>query len=372
MEQRVIGAKGKALAHVKIGIRSGWRHEVDGKRGISHFLEHAVFLGNRSHPMPDAEAARCGVILNGMINPEETLFFFTSRRDDVRRIVPLFLSLIFHPEFDRPRLKKIREEEILTATIQEREYTPWRLAEEWAANLVFDWDFRLSLGVEKDIAELGKCELTEWHKRFYHASNSFINVYGDVSEGEMNSAIENADIPLQGEVPSIRRIKWNTRSVSIKREGTRNVEIVYGFRISEYDAAWEFLRILGNHPLFGLWNQSLKKLSFSAKALLKWTATEGGFFVCLSASSRKKAEQIDRTFIPTVEDLEVDESQVELARRIRTLEILKGKDEGELTDKEFQEALDEVGRINRERVLSVGARFLNERSVVRAFVGAVD
>ena len=58
MKLRVVRRKRKRLTYVKIGIRAGWRHEVDGIRGISHFLEHAVFLGNSSYPSPDMEAIK--------------------------------------------------------------------------------------------------------------------------------------------------------------------------------------------------------------------------------------------------------------------------------------------------------------------------
>ncbi|MFB0543592.1 MAG: M16 family metallopeptidase [Candidatus Bathyarchaeia archaeon] len=371
MELRVIGEKGKALARVKIGVRSGWRHEVDGKRGISHFLEHAIFSGNRSYPLPDTEALKYGVTINGMTNPELTLFYFISAKEDVDKILSLFLSLIFHPEFNEHNLQRIRDEEIITAVVQEGDYTPWKLAEEWAGNLVFEWDFRSSLGVEKDISKLGKGELTEWHRKYYHASNSFITVYGDISEDETEGVIENAGIPLKGETPSPFRIKWNTKEISIRKEGTRNVEMVYGFRIAQHNATWEILRILGNYPLFKLWDDSLKKFSFTVNSQLKWTTTEGGFFICFGATSKENAEKIDRNLIPMLGNLELSENDLELAKKIRTVEILKRKDEGGLTDRNFQETLDKIKEVNREQILSIADRFLNEKNAVRVSVGNV-
>lgn len=372
MELKVVGRKGKALTHVKCGIRSGWRHEVNGKRGISHFLEHAIFLGNSSYPTPDMEAMKYGVMINGMINPEQTEFFFISTKEDVDKILSLFLSLIFHPEFDEQKLKKTREEEIMTAIIQEGDYTPWQLAEEWAGNLVFDWDFRLSLGVKEDIAKLGKQELAEWHIKYYHASNGFINVHGDIPEDKIKKVIENACVSLKGETPTIHRIKWNTKTVSIKREDTKNVEMVYGFRINRYDPTLEFLRILGNYPLFKLWDDSLKKFTCNANSQLKWTTKEGGFFICLAATSKEKAEKIDKEFIPMLENLDISQNDIELAKKIRTIEIIKMKDERDLTERTFRDKLDKVKELNREKVLSIAEKLLNEENVVRVFVGSVN
>ena len=102
--------------------------------------------------------------------------------------------------------------------------------------------------------------------------------------------------------------------------------MVYGFRIDRYDPTLEFLRILGNYPLFKLWDESLKKHIFSANSKLKWTTTEGGFFICLVASSIENADKIEKKLIPMLENLDVSESDVELAKKIRTIEILKMKE----------------------------------------------
>ena len=62
------------LVYVNIGLKVGWRHEPEGKKGISHFLEHLIFEGNNDYPNPDNFAKKYGVEINGMTLFENTLF----------------------------------------------------------------------------------------------------------------------------------------------------------------------------------------------------------------------------------------------------------------------------------------------------------
>jgi predicted Zn-dependent peptidase len=193
-----------------------------------------------------------------------------------------------------------------------------------------------------------------------------------IPEEEIKRIIENAYIPLKGEKPSIHRKKWNTKKVSIRKEGTTNIEMVYGFKIDRYDPALDFLRILGNCPHFKLWDQSLKRYCFSASSKLEWTSTEGGFFICLTAPAKKEATEINKRLIPMLENLHLSESDVETVKKIRTLEVLEMKDEGNLTERSLRDMLDKVKEVNRERIISLGDKYFNEENAVRAFVGSVD
>jgi predicted Zn-dependent peptidase len=166
MEEWIIPERNKALVHAAIGIRAGWRHEETGKKGIIHFLEHTVFLGNREHPSPNVEAADYSVRFGGMTEPEQTLFWFTSAKEDSSNLFRLFLSLIFHPEFNKDKIEKERKEKIVPAVVHESDFTPWELANEWAKNLTFNWDFMLSLGKEKDVRSLTRQDLMFWHRKY--------------------------------------------------------------------------------------------------------------------------------------------------------------------------------------------------------------
>jgi predicted Zn-dependent peptidase len=383
MEQLIITEKAKNLVHVVIGIKAGWRHEETGKRGITHFLEHAIFLGNKSHPFPDDEMAKCGASLDGMTLPEHTLFFFTSSKEDFAKIFSLLLSLLFHPEFCKERLEKEKKGSIITAVVRETDHTPWELSHEWAKNLVFNWDFRLSLGKEEDIELLTKEDLTAWHRRYYHSLNSFIVIFGDVQEDEATRLVEEANIPLSSEVPSPLEIYWDKKEMFVERKGTKNVEMVYGFNLSQYDIKWELLSvILGNYPISKLWDEKFSKFTYTVGSQLEWTMRGGGFFLYFGATSIGSTYDIDKNLWFLLENLEIAVRELEFVKKIKLLEILKMKEGGErglfkfvfhnpfLCYKNFEEMIKRINSVKKEEVLALAEELLNKSNVVRVMVGA--
>lgn len=380
MEHLVIYERSKSLVHAVIGIKAGWRDEEPGKRGISHFLEHATFLGNSEYPSPDKEVGKYGVQLDGMTLPEHTLFLFTSHAREFTKILSLFLSLIFQPDFNENRLEKEKKEKIITAVIQESDLTPWELAEEWARNLLFNWNFLLSLGTEKDIKSLSREDLTIRHKKYYHDLNSFIVVYGNIEDEEIVECIRDVDIPLSGEIPRVAEVNWNKKEIYIEREGIKNAEIVYGFKLPQYSVEWEILSvILGNYAISKLWER-FSRLTYTVSSRLEWTTTGGGFFLYFGATSHDNIREIDRDLWFLLKGLEINERELEYAKNIKSLEILKMKEGGEngllkfvfqnpgLRYKNFDEVIGEINNIRRDKVLSLAERFLNKENVIKSIV----
>ena len=193
--------------HLLIGIRAGWRHEPIGKRGITHFTEHLIFEGNEKYPEPDGFAGKYGVEPTGKTVFENTLFFFTAHKEDWKEILKMFLSIIFHPSLDK-RFDEIKDHEILTAITEETDYTPWELAYQWAYNLVFQTDFRKSLGTKKDIAGLTYKDIKEWHTKYYHMQNAFLLLNGNVDEAEVLEILEDVSPPEDGDIPSVQSVQW--------------------------------------------------------------------------------------------------------------------------------------------------------------------
>ena len=100
------------------------------KRGISHFLEHSIFLGSEEYPEPDAEVAKYGVSLNGETQPDRTIFFFFSLPEDAEEVLEIPLSLIYSPSFPPEKVEEEKESKIIPAVVKESDYAPWELAYE--------------------------------------------------------------------------------------------------------------------------------------------------------------------------------------------------------------------------------------------------
>lgn len=382
MKQLVISESSKKLIHVIIGIKTGWRNEKEGKTGMTHYLEHAIFLGNKQYPKPDPDVAKFGVRLNGRTLPEHTLFDFTSHKNDFSYILKLFLSLIFHPEFNKIKMEKEKNENIVTAANQESDYCPWDLAQEWALNLIFNWDCMKSLGTREDIISITREEILMWHSKHYHTDNSFIFTYGDIGENEVSKIIKNADIPQNNIFPSPVDVQYKERDLFIERKNMRNVEMVYGFNLPQYNPAWEILRIiLGNYPDFRLWDEDFSRFTYTLGSELKWTTSNGGFFLYFGATSTEGTEEIDNNLWKLLKNFELLESELEIAKKIRSLEILKMREGGEsgllrfflcnsmLMYKNFNELIESFTKITKDEIISLVRELLTKENSVRIRVG---
>lgn len=383
MDQWVINERSKALVHAIIGIRAGWRHETDRKRGITHFLEHALLLGNDSYPSPDIESWKRGIQISGMTNPEHTLFWSTSTKEDFQEVFRLLLSLVFHPHFNEDKIEKEKHTKIIPAVVHETDFTAWELAYEWAMNLTFDWDFFQSLGVEKDIVSLTKENLMAWHKRYYGSPNSFVVISGDVGENKVAGIVEEADVPSNAEKPSPLQHHWNKKQIFVERNGMKNTEVVYGFRLPHYDVRYEILNIvLCRYPLGKLWRDAFCKFSFTTSSKLEWTSTSGGLFVNFAANSCGNVSEIDKNLWQLLRDFDIEERELEAAKKAMLLKMLLAKEGGEQTLLNFvrhpsvfiqgshEKMLREVKQVDKTQMLTLANSCLNEQNAVRVLVGS--
>lgn len=382
MDQWVINERSRALVHAIVGIRAGWRHETDRNRGITHLLEHVLLLGNDEYPSPDIETGKYGVQLGGRTNPEHTLFWFTSVREDFQEVFKLLLSLVFRPHFDEDKIEKEKQTKIIPAVIRETDFTAWDLANEWAMNLIFDWDFLLSLGTERSIVSLTGEDLMVWHRRYYGLTNSFVMISGNVEENEVARIIKETRVPANAENPSPFQHHWNKKGIFFERNGMKNMEVVYGFRLPEYDVGYEILTIvLGRHPFGKLCGDGFNKLAFTTSSKLEWTNTRGGLFVGFAANSCDSVEEINENLWQLVRNFDINEGELEAAKRARLLRILQIKEGGEQTllnfvthpsiliHKSCDEMLREVKQVDRTQILTLAASCLNEKNAVRVLVG---
>ncbi len=305
---------GQRLVNALLSVNVGWSHEPVGMRGISHFLEHAIFLGNEKYHEPDREVGKYGVSLNGKTLPDRTLFYFSSLSDDFDSILEIFISLIFHPSFPYERVREEKESKIIPAIVKESDFYPWELAYEWAKNLIFGWDFRFSMGTKKELENMNIESLQNWHRKYYHSENSILLVSKEVE-------IDNSLIPRVGVKPEPQRISYSQREMVMER-GIENAEIVYVFPLKNYDLRAHLLSvILGNYPTSLFWREFHRK-AYMVESQVEWYNSQGGFFFYIGATT-KNAEIIREVFNSFMEEIKISKEDLEIAKRILTLELLE-------------------------------------------------
>ena len=378
MELRFFNKRQNDLVHSLVGVRAGWRHENIGERGIAHFLEHAIVLGNEK-VSPEIVSSKFGVQVSAMTNPESTLFWYTSLKKDFAEIFELLLSMVFHPSFNNDAILKEKRAKIAPAIVHEADFTDWELGFEWAMNLIFDWNFLQSLGTEEDVNSLSENTLKSWHRRFFGSPNCFALLGGDINQNEVCEIIEDADVPKKVETPNPSEYHWNRKEVLIERRQSQNTEVVYGFKLPHYEAGYEILNVLlGRHPSGRLWQNSFTELAFTVTTKLEWTNTSGALLINLGSSSYGNLDEIDQRLWRLLTDFDVTDAQVEAAKKAVMLKMLQTEEEGlgrlldfvkHPTNFKYKNMLTEIERVDRVQIKTLAETILIRQNAVRVAVG---
>lgn len=209
-----IGGKGYVLSHKKTKARVcvieneednkvfniGFRTPPCDDKGTPHIMEHSVLCGSKNFPAKDPFVELCkgslNTFLNAMTFPDKTLYPVASQNDqDFHNLMHVYLDAVFHPNiYDR--------EEIMN---QEG----WHYEVDDEGNLIYNGvvynemkgvyssaDDLLARAIEKSlypntayafesggdpeyITDLTREEFLNFHKKYYHPSNSYIYLYGN-------------------------------------------------------------------------------------------------------------------------------------------------------------------------------------------------
>ena len=360
----------KRLANVLLSVNVGWSHEPIGKRGISHFLEHAVFLGNEEHPDPDKEVAKYGAILNGETLADRTIFYFTSLPEDVPEILNILLSLVYNPAFPEEKVWKEKESKIIPAVVKESDYRPWELAYEWARNLIFEWDFRYSMGTKEELKNTGIEGLKDWHRKYYHAENSNLLVPESIE-------VQDFKIPTGGKRPEVQKVRHKENRKVIER-GLENAEIVCAFPLEKYDIrAYLLSVILGNFPTSIFW-QAFHRDAYMVESKVEWYNSRGALFLYLGANTKNERKMREK-FESFIEKLRISREDVEIAKKILSIEILEKersvysmenllKFDPLLRYGSFAEILEEINNISFREMKEHATGILNSKDMYEVVV----
>ena len=180
--------------------------------GVAHIVEHSTLCGSRKFPLkePFVELVKgsLNTFLNAMTYPDKTVYPIASRNDkDFRNLMDVYLDAVFYPEM-RNR-KEILMQEGWHYEIDSPE-APLRysgvvynemkgalsspddiLQEETAKALYPDTTYsKESGGNPEAIPSLTQEMFLDFHGKYYHPSNSYIYLYGDM---DMDSTLEFLD-----------------------------------------------------------------------------------------------------------------------------------------------------------------------------------
>ena len=221
-----IHAKGYLLRHKKSGAKIslisnddenkvfyiGFRTPVEDSTGVPHIIEHTVLCGSDKFPVKDpfVELVKgsLNTFLNAMTYPDKTVYPVASCNDkDFANLMDVYLDAVFHPNiYKKEEIFKQEgwhyelEDKDAPVTINGVVYnemkgafsSPEGVLDRVVLNSLFpDTTYSNESGGDPEvIPELTYEQYLDFHRKFYHPSNSYIYLYGNMDMAEKLTFID--------------------------------------------------------------------------------------------------------------------------------------------------------------------------------------
>ncbi|MCM1144801.1 MAG: insulinase family protein [Blautia sp.] len=192
----------------------GFRTPPKDSTGVAHIIEHSVLCGSRKFPVKDPfiELAKgsLNTFLNAMTYPDKTVYPVASCNDkDFRNLMDVYLDAVLHPNIYREE-KIFRQEgwhyEMESVedalTINGVVYNEMKgafsspdsvLEREIMNSLYPHTSYAVESGGDPDvIPELSYEDFLAFHQKYYHPSNSYLYLYGDMDMAEQLKFLDEA------------------------------------------------------------------------------------------------------------------------------------------------------------------------------------
>ena len=183
-----------------------FRTPASDSTGVAHITEHSVLCGSDKFPLKDpfVELAKgsLNTFLNAMTYPDKTVYPVASRNDkDFEHLMDVYLDAVFHPHSVRdPRILQqegwhyelmdeedaLRYNGVVYNEMKGVFSNPESVLERYIMQSLFpDTCYGHESGGDPDhIPELSFEQFRAFHARFYHPSNAYIILYGDMNMEE--------------------------------------------------------------------------------------------------------------------------------------------------------------------------------------------
>ncbi|MGI5948906.1 insulinase family protein [Peptoniphilus sp.] len=229
----------------------GFRTPPVKGNGVCHIVEHCVLSGSRKYktkePFMDLIKSSQQTFLNAMTFPDKTIYPISSRnKKDFYNLMDVYLDAVFYPMIHEE--EKIFLQEGWHYEINSRDddlkyngvvYNEMKGVYSSAENIVADaLTFNLhensSYGVDSGgdpalIPTLSYEEFKDYHKKYYHPTNSYIYLYGDM---DMEEALKYID---ENYLDNFEKIDLNSEII-LNEEFDKEKDVEITFSASKEEA----------------------------------------------------------------------------------------------------------------------------------------
>ncbi len=209
----------------------GFRTTPQDSTGVAHIIEHTVLCGSEKFPVKDPfielVKGSMNTFLNAMTYPDKTVYPVASCNDqDFKNLMDVYMDAVLHPniyqeknifrqegwhyELDDPE-GELTLNGVVYSEMKGEYSSPDSVAErELQRSLYPDTPYSYDSGGDPDvIPDLTYEDYLDFHRRFYHPSNAYLYLYGDMDAEERLDWLDRAylsayeaidpdsDIPMQ-------------------------------------------------------------------------------------------------------------------------------------------------------------------------------
>ncbi len=215
-----------------VGI--GGRHERAEESGMSHFLEHLLFKGTKTHTARQLSAAVEGVggYLNAFTTEDHTCFYAKAGAPHFARVSGVLGDMLLDSEFAPHEIERERDvirEEILMYRDQPAQHVQELLTSTmWPGHPLG----RALTGTAETISKLKRPNITAFHRKHYSAVNTVVAVAGPIPHAEVVAAFSPALSRLpRGQRPRFQRTPRVPQrpSVGLYTHETEQTHLAMGF-----------------------------------------------------------------------------------------------------------------------------------------------
>jgi len=245
-ELKDINSLGLLLKHKKTGARVavvtnddnnkvfsiGFRTPPFDSTGVPHIIEHSVLCGSRAFPAKDPfiELAKgsLNTFLNAITYPDKTIYPVAScNEQDFQNLMHVYMDAVFYPNiYKKEEIFKqegwhyeleSEEAELKINGVVYNEMkgafsSPEQQLFRTIQNALFpDTAYGVESGGDPDfIPDLSYEEFLNFHSRYYHPSNSYIYLYGDLDVTEKLNWLDTEYLKDFSDEPVDSEIKYQT------------------------------------------------------------------------------------------------------------------------------------------------------------------
>lgn len=305
------------LPHVRsctIGFwaESGSRHEPEELSGISHFIEHMLFKGTKTHSAQQLACAfdEIGGQVNAFTSKDHTCYYARTTDMHLQTAVDLLLDMYTNSVFDKKEVDL--ERGVIFEEIDMYEDTPDDLVNEQLAQEIYKGDplGMAVLGTKETLSGITSDILRDYRNRHYTAARTIISLCGSVSDSDLETICKKLEkaIPTGGDKLVDGEVQYKP-SMVLRRKKIEQNHVIMAFEGIPLGSEHRFsMQVLNNILGAGMSSRLFQKvreehgLCYSVYSFCTNYIGAGiiGIYVGLNPESEQKAIKLIREILEEI------------------------------------------------------------------------